>query len=100
MPVRMNHYAVHFEDDPGQLAVREAHLEAHKAYLSECSERLLSAGFLTRDGAGGPVGGWWLVRAASELEVRELVEADPYFVHGLRRSVRVWRYLPVLQEPS
>jgi len=92
----MNHYAVHFEDDPGKTAAREDQLEAHRAYLAACAGRVVNAGLLIRDGVSTPVGGWWLVRAASELDVRELVEADPYFVHGLRRSVRIWRYVPML----
>ena len=91
----MNHYAVHFEDDPGKATAREAHLEAHRAYLEGCADRLVSVGALVREGASAPVGEWWLVRAASELEARELVEADPYFVHGMRRSIRIWRYMPM-----
>lgn len=88
----MNDYAVHFDDDPARHAVREDQRAAHVAFLAARADRVLSAGTLCREGSEAPVGELWLVRAASELAARELIEADPYFVHGLRRTVRVWRY--------
>lgn len=91
----MKHYAVHFEDDPGKARIREELLDAHATYLGQWGERLLSAGVLSREGVDGAVGGWWLVKADSELEVREMVEGDPYFIQGLRRTVRIWRFSPV-----
>ena len=87
----MSCYAVQFEDDPARLAVRTQALDAHLAFLAAHADRVLTAGVLCREG-GDAVGELWLLRARSELEARELVEADPYFVQGLRRTVRVWRY--------
>jgi hypothetical protein len=88
----MSCYAVHFEDDPARHAVRETWRKSHLAFLGAHADRVLAAGALCREGSDAPVGGLWLVSAASELQARELIEADPYFAHGLRRTVRVWRY--------
>lgn len=83
---------MHFEDDPARDAVRESCRDAHLAFLLAHAGRVLLAGTLGRDGSDAVLGGLWVVRAASELDARELIEADPYFIHGLRRTVRVWRF--------
>ena len=83
-------FAIHFEDDPAAAALREEHAGAHRRYLDGLGERLVLAGRLDREAEA--VGGLWLLRAASELEAREVIEGDPYFEHGLRRAVRIWRF--------
>lgn len=92
----MEIFAVHFEDEPTKQSVRDEYQLAHHDYLQKCTARIVNAGVLHRDGGGSPIGGFWLVRGSSELDVRELIEADPLFVHGLRRTVRVWRFVSSL----
>ena len=92
----MEIYAVHFEDEPAKRSVRDEYQQAHLAYLQDCSARIVNAGVLHRDGSQSPLGGFWLVRGSSELDVRGLIEADPFFVHGLRRTVRLWRFVSSL----
>jgi uncharacterized protein YciI len=87
-------YAVHFENDPQSDELQRRHGESHLAYLARHTERIVAAGALGREGGAPGGGALWLVRATSELEARELVEGDPFFVHGVRRTVRVWRYHP------
>lgn len=96
----MNDYAVHFDDDPARQAVREDQHAAHAEFLVAHADQVLAAGTLCREGSDAAVGELWLVRAASELAARELVEADPYFEHGLRRTVRVWRYAAARPGPG
>jgi uncharacterized protein YciI len=88
-------YAVHFENEPQSDDAQQRHLAAHRAYLNQHAGRFAAAGSLAREGVDGATGGLWLVHADSELEARELVEGDPYFVHGVRRTIRVWRYEPL-----
>ena len=90
----MKLYAVHLEDDPTKQSVRAEQQESHQRYLRQCGERIVNAGVLHRDANSAPIGGFWLVRGSSELEVRGLIEADPFFVHEVRRTVRVWMYSP------
>ena len=93
----MKVFAVHFEDEPDKQSVREEHQQSHHDYLRQCGERIVNAGVLHREGTATAVGGLWLVRGSSELDVRALIEADPLFVHGLRRTVRLWQFSPSLQ---
>ncbi|MFT5173169.1 MAG: hypothetical protein ACI8W7_001340 [Gammaproteobacteria bacterium] len=92
----MEVFAVHFEDEPTKQSVRDEYQQDHHDYLQRCAARMVNAGVLHRDEGGSPVGGFWLVRGSSELSVRELIEADPFFVHGLRRTVRVWQFVSSL----
>ena len=84
-------YAVLFEDDPAKADERRRHMPAHLAFLEREADRIRAAGPLL-DGEAG-AGGLWLVEAGSESAVRRLVEADPFWPTGLRRSVRIlaWR---------
>ena len=86
-------YAVLFEDDPSHTDKRAAHMAEHLAFLEANAERVLAAGPLTDAGAGGPAGGLWLVEADDAGDAQALVEADPLWPTGLRKSVRVlaWR---------
>lgn len=85
-------YAVLFEDaseaDPD---LRKTHMSMHLAFL-EATPQILSAGPLS-DEDGGVNGGLWLVEAQDEAEVRTLVETDPFWPTGLRKSVTIrhWR---------
>jgi uncharacterized protein YciI len=87
-------YAVHFENDPDKHAVQAEQRENHRSFLQRCGDRIVSAGALHRDENAEPVGGLWLVRGSSELDVRSLIEEDPYFAHELRRTIRVWMSSP------
>jgi len=91
-------YAVHFENDPAKQSVQAQQRENHRSYLQRCGERIVSAGALHRDENAEAVGGLWLVRGSSELDVRSLIEEDPYFVHELRRTIRVWMYSPSTED--
>lgn len=96
----MKLYAVHFEDDPNKQSVRDRHQQSHLGYLQDCGERIVDAGVLSREGSDAPLGGLWLVRGSSELDVRGLIETDPFFVHGLRRTVRVWLFSSSFSRPG
>ena len=96
----MNIYAVHFEDDPAKQSVRDEHQRAHHSYLQQCADRIVHAGELQREGSNVAVGGLWLVRGSSELDIRALIEGDPFFAHGLRRTVRVWQFSSSLEAAS
>lgn len=85
-------YAVLFEDDPDRAAARGRLMPEHLAFLEREAPRIRAAGPLL-DASGAGAGGLWLVEAGSESAVRALVEADPLWPTGLRRSVRIlaWR---------
>jgi uncharacterized protein len=80
-----------FEDNADMLHVRERHEAAHLAYLADFEREILIAGGL-RDVPGGPfIGGLWVMEVASRDRAVQLVERDPYFIHGGRRyRLHVW----------
>jgi uncharacterized protein len=86
-------FAIIFEDEPSLGdAVRRQHMSAHLAFLQRNAAVFEAAGPL-RDEAGEAVGGLWLVDAADYAAVEKLVQEDPLWSTGLRRSVciRQWK---------
>jgi uncharacterized protein len=80
-----------FDDPPGMLAVRRAHEPAHLAYLAAHEGEILLAGGLRDQPGGAFTGGLWVMEVASRERAVELIEADPYFLHGSRPyRLQVW----------
>jgi len=88
-------FIVLFEDNPGVGSdVRKRNMPQHLQFLSENSEYIDAAGPLNNaDGSGA--GGIWIVEAASESDVTHLVETDPFWPTGLRKSVRILSWTQV-----
>jgi uncharacterized protein len=80
-----------FEDTVDMLQVRSRHEAAHLDYLAAFEREILIAGGL-RDVPGGPfVGGLWVLEVSSRDRAIQLVERDPYFIHGGRSyRLHVW----------
>ncbi len=83
-------FAILFEDHPERAPVRRQLMPDHLAFLERNAAAILAAGPLAESGA--PAGGLWLVEAVDEEAARALVEADPFWPTGLRKSVRVLRW--------
>ena len=79
-------FIVRFEDDLNQLETREKYLDAHIQWLDENKEQVLVGGSLRKALNTQPVGGLWIVNAESIAAVELLMETDPFWVNGLRRS--------------
>ena len=86
-------FAVLFEDDPAAPAdLRARHMAAHLDFLEREAEAVGAAGPLfERNGDGA--GGLWLVEAENRSAVEALIERDPFWPTGLRKSQRIlaWR---------
>jgi uncharacterized protein YciI len=82
-------FAVFFEDHAtAGIAARRKYMGEHLAFLERHASRIQAAGPL-RSPDGQPAGGLWLVEAADPSEVQTLVEMDPFWPTGLRKSVRI-----------
>jgi len=90
-------YIVLFEDNEDQAHQRQAHMADHLAFLGQNAGAITAAGPLV-DQAGVGAGGLWLVEADSAAAVQDLVEADPFWPTGMRKSVRVLRWHQVFAE--
>jgi uncharacterized protein YciI len=86
-------YAVLFEDNDGHADMRTRHMPDHLAFLQRNAASIQAAGPLQDSADNMPAGGLWLVRADNPQEVRTLIETDPFWPTGLRKSVRIleWR---------
>ena len=63
----------------------------------ECHTRVNAAGPL-KDEAGQPAGGIWIVDADSADTARKLVEEDPFWPTGLRKSVNILAWTQVFAD--
>ena len=91
-------FAVLFEDDAAAGAdVRPKHMGEHLAFLERHATAIQAAGPL-RSPDGQPAGGLWLVEAADSSEVQSLIENDPFWPTGLRKSVRIFAWNQVFAD--
>ena len=80
-------FVVLFEDNPGVgVGIRKLKMPQHLQFLSDHSEHIEAAGPLSNSEGSG-AGGIWIVEAESESVVANLVEKDPFWPTGLRKSV-------------
>jgi len=85
----MTLFAVLFEDDRQHAAaIRQENLERHFDFLQANAAFIKTAGPLSQHGDAF-AGGLWLVEAPDAAEFERLVEADPFWSAGLRKSVRI-----------
>jgi len=89
-------FAILFEDNEDKAPMRQRHMADHLAFLEAHAAEILAAGPL-RDGAAA-AGGLWIVEAADRAAARRLVETDPFWPTGLRRSVRILEWTRVFAE--
>ncbi|MBB4568596.1 YciI family protein [Rhizobium leucaenae] len=91
----MKLFAVLFEDDQQHAAaIRQEYLENHLDFLEANATFIKTAGPLRRQD-NAFAGGLWLVEAPDAAEVERLVQADPFWSTGLRKSVQImaWNWV-------
>ncbi len=90
-------YVVLFEDNVGTGELRTRHMPDHLDFLDNNASAILAAGPLvdTNDSVSG---GLWLVEASDEPEARSLVESDPLWSTGLRKSAKICRWAQVFAD--
>lgn len=91
-------YVVLLEDEPSKAEMRPKHQAEHVAYVEKLLGKLRSAGPLTDPKTGGPAGGIWIIEAASPDEVQKMLEADPFYKVGLRKSIRILQWKQVFAD--
>lgn len=91
-------YAVFFEDDPSRAEMRQKLMPRHLAFLQDNACSVQAAGPLKDAVEGSAAGGLWLVEAEGPEAVRALVEADPFWPTGLRKSLRILEWTQVFAD--
>jgi Uncharacterized protein conserved in bacteria len=82
-------FIVRFDDHPDRLFVREQQLPAHIAWLGAHQDVIRAAGSLRHEADHPAIGGLWIVEAPQRANIEVLLRTDPFWVHGLRRSVEI-----------
>jgi len=89
-------FVILFEDNAEKADQRAKHMAAHLAFLEK--SRVQAAGPLTDPASGAGAGGMWLIEAASAADAKKLVEADPFWPTGLRKSVKILQWRQVFKD--
>ena len=82
-------FVVLFEDDESFAEMRARYLADHLAFLHRNAACIEAAGPLRDAADGSAAGGLWLVEAEDATGARALVEQDPFWPTGLRKSVSI-----------
>ena len=91
-------YAVLLEDDASRADARAKHMPDHLSFLERNAASIQAAGPLEDTANSAPAGGLWIVRADSPQAVQALLEADPFWPTGLRKSVRILEWTQVYSD--
>ncbi len=87
--------AVLFEDNDELAHMRPQFMADHLQFLADNSENIEVAGPMKDGHSGEPAGGLWVVDADSAEQVQALVESDPFWPTGLRKSIRILEWTQV-----
>lgn len=85
-------YIVQFEDKPGVAELREKLFASHIEFLDRNRDKVLIPGSMREVPSDKPLGGLWIIEAEDEAGVKEVFKDDPFWVNGMRASVRINRW--------
>jgi len=88
-------YAVLFEDNDEFAHMRPKFMADHLQFLGDNSERIEAAGPMKDGKSQEPAGGLWIVEADNAEQVQNLVETDPFWPTGLRKSIQILEWTQV-----
>ncbi len=91
-------YAVFLEDDASRAEVRAQYMPDHLSFLERNAASILAAGPLKDTASDASAGGLWIVQADSPQAVQSLLEADPFWPTGLRKSIRILEWTRVYSD--
>jgi len=91
-------FAVVFEDNEEKTGLRALHMNEHLAFLDKNADVVRMAGPIKDAITGAEAGGMWLVKMANVDAVQQLIEADPFWPTGLRKTVRILEWNHVFSE--
>ena len=88
-------YAVLFEDNEEYAQMRPRFMADHLQFLGDNSDKINAAGPLKDAATQDPAGGLWIVEADNAGQVQALVETDPFWPTGLRKSIQILEWTQV-----
>ena len=91
-------YALLFEDNEEYADKRTQYMNEHLSFLMQNVKAISAAGPLKNADNGETAGGLWIVEADSRAAIQDLIEADPFWPTGLRKSIRVLEWTQVFAD--
>ena len=88
-------YAILFEDDDDFAHMRPQFMAQHLQFLADNSDHIEIAGPMKDAVSAEPAGGLWLVDAESAEQAQALIENDPFWPTGLRKTIRILEWTQV-----
>jgi uncharacterized protein YciI len=86
------HWIIYCNDKPDSLALREANIARHRAYLESKPINVVMSGPLMDDAGEKMNGSFFLVEAETRAEVELFNRQDPFFGLGLWSDVHIRRF--------
>ena len=94
----MAKYVVLFEDNDDFAHQRPKFMNEHLAFLEDHTSSIEAAGPLVHCESASSAGGMWLVNADHVEDVTLLIEKDPFWPTGLRKSFQILAWAQVFSD--
>lgn len=84
-------WAISCVDKPNTAAIRDKHLEPHRAYLQSQKGILVLAGATQNDDGTAAIGSLFIVNVNSRTEAKNFSDGDPFTQNGVFAGVTITR---------
>lgn len=91
-------FALLFEDNDAFADMRHQFMPAHLNFLVNNKDSIQYAGPLRDAGNNEPAGGLWIVSVKNREAAQALIEQDPFWPTGLRKSIRILEWTQVFAD--
>lgn len=88
-------FLIHCTQVPDGQAIRDAHYEAHRAYLQNSAVDIKLAGPMVEDDGEKRIGSVFIVDVPDRAAAEAFSAADPFTRHGLFERVIITRFLDI-----
>jgi uncharacterized protein YciI len=88
-------FLIHCTQRPDGQAIRDAHYDAHRAYLMASPVDIKLAGPMVADDGGLRIGSVFIVDVPDRAAAEAFSAGDPFSQHGLFERVLITRFLDV-----
>lgn len=85
-------FFIETHDNPDQAHIRQDVYQEHLEYLKAIAPKLLACGAKLNDSGDTASGGVYLIDVESRMAAQQLIEADPFYRHGLFADVKISRW--------
>ena len=93
-------FVIRTYDNIDRINVRNLYMQSHLEYLAANAREILVAGSLREEIDSNPVGALWIIESESKKRAIELIESDPFYIHGLRSKYEILHWSKAFDHPA